>query len=531
MATITGTIGNDTIKGTTANDKMIGLAGNDTYTVDNCDDIVIEAPGEGTDTVFASHYFKLSDNVENLTLTGTAATDGFGNDGNNVIIGNGGPNMLTSGAGIDTINGGAGNDTLVLGAGLDVASGVDGNDLMKAGAFLTSADRIDGGVGTDTVELDGDFSAGLVLGDTTIMNVEIITLVDGNDYKLTLANGTNVSGLTVDGRDLTGTSQLNLNGMLELSAALTAFGGAGADTLTGGNGNDLLAGGEGADLIDGANGDDTASYLESASKVTVDLSNDANNAGGAAAGDTLTNIDNLVGSNFNDTLTGDGFDNVFTGGKGADTIDGGLGNDTASYASAQELVTIDLQLTTQVLPPDDDDEENDAEGDQLTSIENLIGSSFADVLKGDSKANQIDGGAFSDEIHGRDGNDTLIGGAGHDLLVGGDNNDRMTGGDGSDTFSWEAGAIVGVDTITDFETGIFGDVLDVSDLLIGFDADKSNANDFVRFLVGASNTTVQVDVNGAVGGSDFVTLVTLTGVTGPSVKVDTFLASGNLDVS
>jgi Ca2+-binding RTX toxin-like protein len=67
MATITGTAGNDIIKGTTANDKMIGLAGDDQYTVDNCDDIVIEAPGEGTDTVFASHLFKLSDNVENLT--------------------------------------------------------------------------------------------------------------------------------------------------------------------------------------------------------------------------------------------------------------------------------------------------------------------------------------------------------------------------------------------------------------------------------------------------------------------------------
>ena len=98
MATITGTIGNDTIKGTTANDKMIGLAGNDTYTVDDCDDVVTEAPGEGTDTVFASHYFKLSDNVENLTLTGAAATDGFGNDGNNVMTGNAAPTMLINGA-------------------------------------------------------------------------------------------------------------------------------------------------------------------------------------------------------------------------------------------------------------------------------------------------------------------------------------------------------------------------------------------------------------------------------------------------
>src|SRR4030095_2158501 len=260
----------------------------------------------------------------------------------------------------------------------------------------------------------------------------------------------------------------------------------------------------------------------------VDLSNDANNAGGDATGDVLSNIDNLIGSDFNDTLTGDGFDNIFTGGKGADTIDGGLGNDTASYASSEELVTIDRELTRKVLPPDDEDAENDAAGDQLTSIENLIGSGFEDVLKGDSKANQIDGGGFSDQLYGRDGNDTLIGGTGSDTLVGGNNNDKMTGGDNSDTFSWEAGPIVGVDTITDFKTGAFGDVLDVSDLLVGFDADTSNVNSFVRFLVGAANTTVQGDVHGTVGGSDFVTLVTLTGVTGPGVTVGNFLASGNL---
>jgi hypothetical protein len=106
----------------------------------------------------------------------------------------------------------------------------------------------------------------------------------------------------------------------------------------------------------------------------------------------------------------------------------------------------------------------------------------------------------------------------------------MTGGDGSDVFSWEAGPIVGVDTITDFKTGSLGDVLDVSDLLVGFDSDTSNVNDFVRLLVGATNTTVQVDVNGAAGGSDFVSLATLTGVTGPGVTVNNFVASGNLDV-
>jgi Ca2+-binding RTX toxin-like protein len=185
MATFTGTAGNDTIKGTTADDKMVGLAGNDTYVVDNCDDVVVEAPGEGTDTVLASHLFTLADDVENLTLTGTAAIDGFGNDGNNVLTGNSGPNMLTTGAGIDTVNGGDGNDVLVLGAN------------------LTAADKLDGGKGVDALRLDGDYSGGVAFLAITMVNVEQIALADGNDYKLTLVDANNASSLLVNGSLLT----------------------------------------------------------------------------------------------------------------------------------------------------------------------------------------------------------------------------------------------------------------------------------------------------------------------------------------
>src|SRR4030095_1534794 len=156
MATITGTTGNDTIKGTTGADKMSGLTGNDTYTVDHCDDVVIENPGEGTDTVLSSVPFAMPDDVENLTLTGKGAIDGTGNAGNNVLTGNAGPNMLTSGAGIDTLLGGDGNDVLVLADN------------------LTAADRLDGGKGLGTLRLDGDYSAGVVL--STMVNVEQIAL-------------------------------------------------------------------------------------------------------------------------------------------------------------------------------------------------------------------------------------------------------------------------------------------------------------------------------------------------------------------
>ena len=85
----------------------------------------------------------------------------------------------------------------------------------------------------------------------------------------------------------------------------------------------------------GGLGIDIVSYETSAEGVTVDLSNNANNAGGDAAGDKLSLVENLLGSEHDDNLTGDGNANVLEGGKGADTLAGGGGIDTASYAVSE----------------------------------------------------------------------------------------------------------------------------------------------------------------------------------------------------
>jgi Ca2+-binding RTX toxin-like protein len=116
---IVGNGANNDLDGGAGVDTLVGGLGNDTYVVDNAGDIVTENAAEGTDTVQSSVSWTLGNNLENLTLTGTALINGTGNSLNNVLIGNSSANTLIGGAGDDTLNGGAGVDTLVGGTGND----------------------------------------------------------------------------------------------------------------------------------------------------------------------------------------------------------------------------------------------------------------------------------------------------------------------------------------------------------------------------------------------------------------------------
>ncbi|HEV8391554.1 MAG TPA: type I secretion C-terminal target domain-containing protein [Dongiaceae bacterium] len=441
------------------------------------------------------------------TLIGGKGVDTLtGASGNDVVTGNDGDDILDGGTGNDTLSGGNGNDQIATGAGIDTVTGGAGNDIVDAASFLTSAERIDGGLGDDTLKLDGDYSGGVVFTTTTVTNIETLLLADGDSYKITLNDATVAANamLTVDASALTGGNAVILNGASEKSGSLFLIGGAGDDALTGGGGIDAFGGSLGADTINGGGNIDVLSYENSAAGVTIDLNlAGAQGGGGDGAGDVISNIENLIGSKLADDLTGNALANTIVGGDSGDLIDGGGGNDTASYLGSDAGVTVDLTLTVQ-------SGSGHANGDKLTSIENLTGSDLADSLTGDAGANVL---------NGADGDDTLIGGAGADTLI---------GGTGSDVFGW-SGAISGKDTIADFEDFGGGDVLDISDLLTGFDALTSDANDFVRFLQSNGNTIVQVDANGAVGGSDFVSLATLTGVAGATV--DGFVVQGNLNLS
>ena len=135
------------------------------------------------------------------------------------------------------------------------------------------------------------------------------------------------------------------------------FGAGGNDALDGGEDDDTLDGGAGADVLQGGAGRDTVSYSRAGSGVAVNLATGVG-AGDDAQGDTLTGVENLTGSAFDDALTGDDGanvlagksgndvlagldgDDVLAGEAGADQLDGGAGTDAASYASSSAAVIV-----------------------------------------------------------------------------------------------------------------------------------------------------------------------------------------------
>jgi Ca2+-binding RTX toxin-like protein len=131
------------------------------------------------------------------------------------------------------------------------------------------------------------------------------------------------------------------------------------DSLAGDNFDNIIEGGAGADRLDGGKAVDTASYANAASGVTADLLKSRNNLGDAL-GDTYKNIENLLGSAFNDTLVGSHADNAIAGGDGDDTIvgnkgidelTGGLGADTFRFNTTKDggdIVTDFVSGTDQI---------------------------------------------------------------------------------------------------------------------------------------------------------------------------------------
>ncbi len=271
------------------------------------------------------------------------------------------------------------------------------------------------------------------------------------------------------------------------------YAGGGDDEIEAGDGNDLIMGGAGADTIDGGAGTDTVTYKGSAAApgpgedITINLYGNLA-SGGHATGDSLKNIENVIGAMYAENmLTGDRGDNLLEGGMfedvligdrgddhllghagddrlegedgndtleggyGADKLIGGDGDDTASYSGSMMGVTVRFHSLAAMhgdaegdswneVTVEYDNPDPDASADERTleetvpDIINLTGSGMADILAGDSRANTIKGGGGDDRIYGGPGggDDMLHGDSGNDMVFGGLGNDTLMGGMGND---------------------------------------------------------------------------------------------------
>ncbi len=366
-------------------------------------------------------------NIENIR--GSDYNDWLtGNDDANRLVGGAGDDRLEGGADADTLEGGLGADTLVGGADADtyIFRNGDGTDTIidDGGAivFVQGTNNAYAGATYTYTRADGG------RGEAVTLTV----YKDGNTLNVLEFASDPSSSYTFYTRSSDGT---------DTAITLPAV-----PARLGSEGNPFVATDD-PDTFVALQGADWASYAGSTAGVTIELddNNPATLSGGWAAGDALTNINNLIGSDHADSLSGNGADNILRGGLGADILEGGLGADTldggadadeVSYSNSGNGVRVDLAIAGAQQDFEEENgftaNDNEAEGDTLIDIEHILGSSNNDWLTGDGNANRLVGGVGDDRLEGGDDNDELYGGAGDDALYGDAGFDTLDGGLGAD---------------------------------------------------------------------------------------------------
>jgi Ca2+-binding RTX toxin-like protein len=482
--TLTGGAGNDALTAGAGIDTLTGGAGNDVFILaanlagtdkldGGADYDIVKLAGNyaaavtlsATTIVNVEEIALAAGNSYNLVLNDATATAALKIDGSALLsgqvltvngaaetssalnlIGGAGNDVLTGGAGADKLEGGSGNDTLTTGSGADQVIAGDGDDTIALAPNLTAADAIDGGNGKDTVTLNGNYAAGTTFAATTIVNVETITFTNGFSYKLILDDATNAVSLTVNGSTLVAANALYLDGSAETSAALTAtggtgidtlIGGAGDDSLTGGTGDDLLRAGAGTDTLSGGNGNDSlelGANLSAADKIDGGANTDTLKLDGDYSTGVVFNATTVI--NVETITVAAGHDYALTLDNASNSA--GLKVDGSALGAANRLTLNGSAETASALT--------------------AIGGAGDDALTGGSANDVLQGGAGADTLTAGTGNDTLQGGAGDDILVLGANlaaTDVIDGGADQDTLrlsgNYSAGIVFTATTLTNVE--------------------------------------------------------------------------------
>ncbi|MBX9717103.1 MAG: hypothetical protein K2X42_10965, partial [Burkholderiaceae bacterium] len=526
------------------------------------------------DTVFSAISHHLAENVENLTLTGSAAINGTGNALNNSVIGNTANNTLTGGDGNDTLNGGAGADTLIGGVGndayvVDAATDVvtelagEGTDTVQSAVTWTLGDTLEnltltgssaingtgnalnnvlngnaasntltGSAGNDT--LNGGAGADTMIGgagnDVYVVDAatDVVTELAGEGTDTVQTSATWTLGEFVENLTMIGTAAINGTGnalnnhLIGNYANNTLTGGAGNDTLNGGSGTDTLIGGSGNDLyvvdavtdvvIEAANeGTDSVQ-----SAVTWTLGADVEHltlTGSSALHATGNSLDNsLSGNSANNTLTGNAGNDTLNGGTGIDTMIGGTGNDFYVVDVATDVVTELVGEGTDTIQ---------------SAVTWTLSNTFENLTLTGSIAINGTGNELDNVLIGNYANNVLTGGAGNDTLSGGGSADTMVGGLGNDTYTvdivydviWEA-ANEGIDTVQSAVSWTLGANLE-NLVLTGSSASNATGNTLNNVLTGNSGANV---LTGGAGND------TYTGGLGSDTLNDTSATSNDIYV-